>query len=205
MTTSTRSGIPTTHAGTNFRSRLEARWAAFFDLVGWSWTYEPFDADGYIPDFLIHGSLPFLVEVGPCISVEQYLAKAEKPLRIADNHATLIVGVSPMSGIPARGPYSEDGAIGVFVGPQAWGDTDATAALIRCGGDETQRGTCGQIGVFDTLNDFSAHPCGHHNGGHAPGPGLTVEEQNALWRRAGNDVQWRRPESVGEILQRPWR
>ena len=28
--------IPTTYAGVRFRSRLEARWAAFFDLCGWS-------------------------------------------------------------------------------------------------------------------------------------------------------------------------
>ena len=29
-----RAGIPTTYANTNFRSRLEARWAALFDLAG---------------------------------------------------------------------------------------------------------------------------------------------------------------------------
>ena len=27
--------IPTTYSGVVFRSRLEARWAAFFDLCGW--------------------------------------------------------------------------------------------------------------------------------------------------------------------------
>lgn len=32
--------IPTTYAGVNFRSRLEARWAAFFDLCGWKYTLE---------------------------------------------------------------------------------------------------------------------------------------------------------------------
>ncbi|MEA2669684.1 MAG: hypothetical protein QOJ33_2618, partial [Chloroflexota bacterium] len=29
--------IPTTYDGVNFRSRLEAKWAAFFDLLGWRW------------------------------------------------------------------------------------------------------------------------------------------------------------------------
>lgn len=43
--------IPTTYGGVNFRSRLEARWAAFFDLLGLSWEYEPVDLKGYIPDF----------------------------------------------------------------------------------------------------------------------------------------------------------
>lgn len=47
--------IPTAYGGVNFRSRLEARWAAMFDLLGWRWEYEPLDLDGYIPDFLVRG------------------------------------------------------------------------------------------------------------------------------------------------------
>ena len=60
-----RFGIETVYRGINFRSRLEARWAAFFDQVGWKWDYEPFDLDGYIPDFLITGRRDILVEVRP--------------------------------------------------------------------------------------------------------------------------------------------
>ncbi len=37
-----------------FRSRLEARWAATFDLLGWRWEYEPFDLDGWVPDFRLN-------------------------------------------------------------------------------------------------------------------------------------------------------
>jgi hypothetical protein len=29
--------IETVYRGSLFRSRLEARWAAFFDLFGWDW------------------------------------------------------------------------------------------------------------------------------------------------------------------------
>lgn len=47
--------IPTKYAGVQFRSRLEARWAAYFDLVGLTWEYEPFDFPGWIPDFLVKG------------------------------------------------------------------------------------------------------------------------------------------------------
>lgn len=48
--------IPTTYAGVTFRSRLEARWAVFFDWLGVRWDYEsePFrlsDGSGYLPDF----------------------------------------------------------------------------------------------------------------------------------------------------------
>lgn len=45
--------IPTKYAGVQFRSRLEARWAAMFDLLGWKWEYEPIDLNGYIPDFIV--------------------------------------------------------------------------------------------------------------------------------------------------------
>ena len=60
--------IPTRYRGIEYRSRLEARWAAFFDGIGWQFTYEPFDGDGYIPDFLIHGDQPLLVEVKPAVT-----------------------------------------------------------------------------------------------------------------------------------------
>ncbi len=57
--------IPTRYAGCHFRSRLEARWAVFFDTVGIPWEYEPqgqvcskrlYLGDGvgtfpYLPDF----------------------------------------------------------------------------------------------------------------------------------------------------------
>lgn len=47
--------IETRYRGYRFRSRLEARWAVFFDTIGWEWEYEKegFDLDGklYLPDF----------------------------------------------------------------------------------------------------------------------------------------------------------
>lgn len=59
--------IPTRYAGVEFRSRLEARWAAFFDLAGWQWEYEPFDLEGWAPDFrlVLPDESEFLVEVKP--------------------------------------------------------------------------------------------------------------------------------------------
>lgn len=49
--------IQTTYAGCRFRSRLEARWAVFFDHLGIEWRYEPegflvgTDNRPYLPDF----------------------------------------------------------------------------------------------------------------------------------------------------------
>lgn len=51
--------IETYYHGYRFRSRLEARWAVFFDALGLEWEYEPEgfeleDGSRYLPDFLIH-------------------------------------------------------------------------------------------------------------------------------------------------------
>lgn len=57
--------IPTTYNGTHFRSRLEARWAAMFDLCEWRWSYEPQEFRNYIPDFVLWFRTPVFVEVKP--------------------------------------------------------------------------------------------------------------------------------------------
>lgn len=55
----------TEYSGHTFRSRLEATWAAFFDLCGISWAYEPVDLDGWVPDFVLWMDVPVYVEVKP--------------------------------------------------------------------------------------------------------------------------------------------
>lgn len=59
--------IETRYKGYRFRSRLEARWAVFFDALGLAWEYEPegFELPGgvrYLPDFKVNGTW---VEVKP--------------------------------------------------------------------------------------------------------------------------------------------
>ena len=66
--------IETKYRGMLFRSRLEARWAAFFDRAGWHWEYEPFDLSGWVPDFAIRAPSgtarkPVLVEVKPILEM----------------------------------------------------------------------------------------------------------------------------------------
>ena len=67
--------IPTTGAGgVRFRSRLEARWAAFFSLMRWPWQYEPdLGLDGWIPDFVITSGDGLLVEVKPVTRVIDFV------------------------------------------------------------------------------------------------------------------------------------
>lgn len=64
--------IETQYSGYRFRSRLEARWAVFFDTMGYPYLYEPegFDLgkDGwYLPDFLLgpESDGPLWVEIKP--------------------------------------------------------------------------------------------------------------------------------------------
>jgi hypothetical protein len=70
--------IPTIYNSILFRSRLEAKWACFFDYLGWEYDYEPFDLFGTIddgnnnnvehrwtPDFILKGKENILVEVKP--------------------------------------------------------------------------------------------------------------------------------------------
>lgn len=50
--------IETIYRGFRFRSRLEARWAVFFDAAGIGWRYEPQgyragNGEPYLPDFLL--------------------------------------------------------------------------------------------------------------------------------------------------------
>ena len=71
----------TLYNGVQYRSRLEARWAAFFDLAGWDHEYEPIDLHGWSPDFRVEfpcshsecsGSHVLLVEVKPFFEQKQF-------------------------------------------------------------------------------------------------------------------------------------
>lgn len=60
--------IETRYKGYRFRSRLEARWAVFFDELGIRWGYEVEgydlgDAGHYLPDFVITGSTHYDVYI----------------------------------------------------------------------------------------------------------------------------------------------
>lgn len=76
---------PTMYNGVQYRSRLEARWAAFFDLIGWQHEYEPIDLPGWSPDFRVvfpcgHSECPatheLLVEIKPYFSLSQFKGHA---------------------------------------------------------------------------------------------------------------------------------
>lgn len=71
--------IETSYRGCRFRSRLEARWAVFFDTLGIKWTYEPerfaVGNSSYLPDFLL--------ETGTWIEVKGDEQRVDKDYLIA--------------------------------------------------------------------------------------------------------------------------
>lgn len=85
--------IETRYAGHRFRSRLEARWAVFFDALGISWEYEPqgyvVNGTPYLPDFLVYPNTDgaFWLEIKAVFPSDDELAKAR--------------GLAEGSGIPA--------------------------------------------------------------------------------------------------------
>jgi hypothetical protein len=68
--------LETSYAGCRFRSRLEARWAVFFDYIRAEWEYEPEGfktrAGNYLPDFRItvceSVNMSLWVEVKPSLT-----------------------------------------------------------------------------------------------------------------------------------------
>jgi hypothetical protein len=97
--------IPTTYGGIEFRSRLEAKWACFFDLICWPWEYEPIDLDGYIPDFVIKAdSHPIFVEIKPALSTQELRAMGQKAREATLGKRLLVLGASDRFTDDIEGP-----------------------------------------------------------------------------------------------------
>jgi hypothetical protein len=70
--------IPTKYKGVQFRSRLEAKWAVFFDGIQFPWRYEemPYrmtNGSKYYPDFT--SVLEFAIEIKPIVPNQDYRNK----------------------------------------------------------------------------------------------------------------------------------
>lgn len=89
---------PCKYNGIQYRSRLEAKWAAFFEFIGWKYDYEPveFELKGWMPDFYI-SNLQLLIEVKP------YSQWSEEVLNKIKPHASTL-----RCGIIAEDIYSDE-------------------------------------------------------------------------------------------------
>lgn len=97
--------IETRYAGCRFRSRLEARWAVFFNALNIPWVYEPqgyaFAGRAYLPDFLLPQSATW-------VEVKGHEAALDKPF-------LTIAGASLPTVRPA--PGAERGPRLLILGP----------------------------------------------------------------------------------------
>lgn len=102
--------IPTIYKGIQMRSRLEARWAAYWDLRGdTQWNYEPVDLKGWIPDFEVSipkAPRPYVAEIKPVRTLAHFTesqegkkilnAFYESRLYITENYmAFILLGIDP--------------------------------------------------------------------------------------------------------------
>lgn len=90
--------IQTSYNGYLFRSRLEARWAVFFDELGIVYKYEDegFDLDGnyYLPDFYLP-ELDIFIEIKPDFASEHEEYLAAKLAEISKKRVFIFMGNIP--------------------------------------------------------------------------------------------------------------
>lgn len=90
--------IETRYAGCRFRSRLEARWAVFFDTLGVEWQYEPqgylVNDKPYLPDFYLPKLRSFVEVKGDAKGLDLDLMAAI-PGHVDDVMHVLILGQVP--------------------------------------------------------------------------------------------------------------
>ena len=198
-----REGIPTEYAGIRFRSRLEATWAAFFDLLQWPWEFEPFDLHGYIPDFVLKIEPAAIVEVKGTATLRElweYTGKIEKS---GWRGAAIIVGAAPV--FDSCSDHSiDDVSIGILGPPCAEGDTGIDpdlwggARIYKCGDCSRLSPQvhiawnpcplCGCGKLSSLPKDMSKWPSNWIVPTSKP---TDVELIRSLWVTAKNRVQWR--------------
>lgn len=194
--------IPTMFDGIEYRSRLEAKWGSFFRRIGWEFTYEPFDGHGYIPDFVIHGKSPFLVEVKPAVTEDQYrepIVKIQGGLKGVWDDDALIVGVNPFPRFDDRHEdYHVAGLLGEMtsgwckydgVCPEPPSCPEEVPGLYFQSAPWCACFSCGSITVVHDEMSYRHRPCDHYDGSWGDPVSKAVLERH--WAEATNEVKWR--------------
>lgn len=110
--------IPTSYAGRFFRSRLEARWAVFYDALGISWVYEPegfaLKAGWYLPDFYIP-HLECYIEIKPRDPSDDESEKAHQLASVTDKNVYIFTSPEPGHQWPPCYPRGQPSGNGAYL------------------------------------------------------------------------------------------
>lgn len=89
--------IPTIYRGITFRSRLEAKWAVFFDALNWDWIYEhqyfKLSSGNYLPDFYFPDFNAYAEAKPNDLTSLERLKCAELSENLTDIPVILLVGI----------------------------------------------------------------------------------------------------------------
>ena len=95
--------IETDYAGHRFRSRLEARWAVFFNSLGVEWQYEvegfEFDTERYLPDFYLPNSNAYVEVKGGDVALAEDLPRLRRFSRHVKPAIVAVLGDIPPEGV----------------------------------------------------------------------------------------------------------
>lgn len=178
--------IPTVYGARQFRSRLEAKWASFFDQAGWQFEYEPFDLGEWSPDFLLRGKTQVLVEVKPIGALDQDTADRMARAATAANWdgELLLVGVAPLFDAPFECGWSS-GGIG-WLGERIFCEDQSGPFLFDLAPACTAPNGCPDF-HSDTLSYTGRMFGAHYKDNDYP---LGGDWLKRTWDRAANSVQW---------------
>lgn len=154
--------IETEYKGYRFRSRLEARWAVFFDSLGIKWLYEQegFDIDGvwYLPDF-------YLVDSASFFEVKGVMAEKDtlKIMALIDTGHPVTIGFDN----------------GKFISCDNWSENyeivdERSSWLCQCN-------WCGNYWFMGSNGVYTCQCCGAHDGDHHFSIAMQGDGNNKLW------------------------
>lgn len=186
--------------GYEMRSIAECRWAAFFDICGIRWQLEPISTGDYIPDFLLLGDAPTIVEVkGGATTLEQLVAQTEyvpERLRGHWNGDVMCLGAHPVLAVSRKGVVMGTIHESYYLprdGEEWWRQLAlASVCAGRSEHDSSEQGKRHDVprfGVKPESGVYHLRPWDCYNGGHGVGnwPQADIE---AKWAEATNRVRY---------------
>lgn len=145
--------IQTEYKGYLFRSRLEARWAVFFDAVEIKYEYEPegfklSDGTMYLPDFYLSESKSFFEVKGVMTGVDMHKIKAF----VAEAGIPVTIGYSDFTFQACDNWTYEGDAVGSYtIADKEW------SVLAECR-------ECGKKWFMGTNGFWDCQCCNHYDG-----------------------------------------